>query len=100
MLMLNNGQRLETAADGHSLKVSEFEAYATQVGSTALVTGVRPGLKSAAIEAHAQAPVTPEQGWELALDRQGGDAAVAVGREHQGVGHDVSAEYTADPPPA
>ena len=37
MLTLNNGQRLETAADG-SLKVSEFETYATQVGSTALVT--------------------------------------------------------------
>lgn len=37
MLMLNNGQRLETAADGSGLKVSEFEEYATVVGASASV---------------------------------------------------------------
>jgi lipopolysaccharide export system permease protein len=33
ILMLNNGQRLETSADGKSLRVSEFEQYGTQVGN-------------------------------------------------------------------
>ncbi|WP_066265910.1 LPS export ABC transporter permease LptF [Hydrogenophaga palleronii] len=33
-LMLSNGQRLETAADQSSLKVSEFEEYGTQIGSS------------------------------------------------------------------
>jgi len=32
ILMLNNGQRLETSADGSSLRVSEFESYGTQIG--------------------------------------------------------------------
>jgi len=42
MLMLNNGQRLETAADQQGLKVSEFELYGTQVGATGrLVTGTQ-----------------------------------------------------------
>lgn len=36
ILMLNNGQRLETAADGKSLRVSEFESYGTQIGSSKL----------------------------------------------------------------
>ncbi len=42
---------------------------------------VRPGLKSAAIEAHAQAPVTPEQGWELALEMVLDDLAENVDLE-------------------
>lgn len=33
ILMLNNGQRLETAADGKSLRVSEFEQYGTHIGA-------------------------------------------------------------------
>ncbi|WP_137918044.1 LPS export ABC transporter permease LptF [Hydrogenophaga sp. 2FB] len=32
ILMLNNGQRLEAAADQGSLQVSEFEEYGTQIG--------------------------------------------------------------------
>lgn len=45
-LMLNNGQRLETAADGSGLKVSEFESYGTQIGSSAIgERGTQP-LKS------------------------------------------------------
>jgi lipopolysaccharide export system permease protein len=32
ILMLNNGQRLETSADGSSLRVSEFESYGTVIG--------------------------------------------------------------------
>ncbi|RJP65753.1 MAG: LPS export ABC transporter permease LptF [Comamonadaceae bacterium] len=36
VLMLNNGQRLEAAADQSSLKVSEFEEYGTQIGSSAI----------------------------------------------------------------
>lgn len=70
MLLLNNGQRLETAADGHSLKVSEFEAYATQVGSTALVTGVRPGLKSKSSWELVQQPTNAnlsELGWRIGM---------------------------------
>lgn len=35
-LMLNNGQRLEAAADQSSLRVSEFEEYGTQIGSSAI----------------------------------------------------------------
>jgi lipopolysaccharide export system permease protein len=34
LLMLNNGQRLEAAADQSNLKVSEFEEYGTQIGSS------------------------------------------------------------------
>jgi lipopolysaccharide export system permease protein len=33
-LMLSNGQRLEASADQSSLKVSEFEEYGTQIGSS------------------------------------------------------------------
>ncbi|WP_439518890.1 LPS export ABC transporter permease LptF [Hydrogenophaga sp.] len=35
-LMLNNGQRLETAADQSSQRVSEFEEYGTQIGTSAV----------------------------------------------------------------
>jgi lipopolysaccharide export system permease protein len=35
-LMLNNGQRLQAAADQSNMKVSEFEEYGTQIGSTAI----------------------------------------------------------------
>lgn len=69
MLTLNNGQRLETAADG-SLKVSEFETYATQVGSTALVTGARPGLKSRSSWELVQNPTQSnlgELGWRIGM---------------------------------
>ncbi|MBS3997047.1 MAG: LPS export ABC transporter permease LptF [Hydrogenophaga sp.] len=40
ILMLNNGQRLEIAADGSGLRVSEFEEYGTEVG-TATGSGAR-----------------------------------------------------------
>lgn len=46
MLKLNNGQRLETAADGRQMKVSEFEEYATLVGGTAQLGAIGQGLKS------------------------------------------------------
>ncbi|MDP1894948.1 MAG: LPS export ABC transporter permease LptF [Hydrogenophaga sp.] len=46
MLMLNNGQRLEIAADQSSLRVSEFEEYGTQVGESAAVVGGVQGLKA------------------------------------------------------
>ncbi len=35
-LMLSNGQRLETAADQGSLRVSEFEEYGTQIGAASV----------------------------------------------------------------
>ena len=46
ILMLNNGQRLEIAADQSSLRVSEFEEYGTQVGESAAVVGGVQGLKA------------------------------------------------------
>jgi lipopolysaccharide export system permease protein len=46
MLMLNNGQRLETAADQRSLKVSEFELYGTLVGSSADIASRGQGIKA------------------------------------------------------
>ena len=46
MLLLNNGQRLENSADRSSLKVSEFESYATVVGSSARIGGGGQGLKA------------------------------------------------------
>lgn len=46
LLILNNGQRMESAADRSSLKVSEFETYTTQVGSSARITSGRSSLKS------------------------------------------------------
>ena len=46
VLMLNNGQRLEIAADQSSLRVSEFEEYGTQVGENAAVIGGAQGLKA------------------------------------------------------
>ena len=45
-LMLNNGQRLETAADGSGLKVSEFQSYGTQIGSSAIGERGTQQLKS------------------------------------------------------
>lgn len=36
LLMLNNGQRLEAAADQGALQVSEFEEYGTQIGGATL----------------------------------------------------------------
>lgn len=46
ILMLNNGQRLETAADGSSLRVSEFETYGLQIGSEKPRDAVGSSLKS------------------------------------------------------
>ncbi|MDP2017765.1 LPS export ABC transporter permease LptF [Hydrogenophaga sp.] len=46
LLMLNNGQRLETAADGSGLKVSEFESYGTQIGSSSIGERGEQALKS------------------------------------------------------
>ncbi|MBU2488790.1 MAG: pilus assembly protein PilM [Proteobacteria bacterium] len=42
---------------------------------------VRPGLKSAAVEAHAQAPVDPELGWEPALEEVLAELSVRVNLE-------------------
>lgn len=55
ILMLNNGQRLETAADQSSLRVSEFEAYGTQIGADAISNRGARGLKARA-------------SWDLVLD--------------------------------
>jgi lipopolysaccharide export system permease protein len=46
VLMLNNGQRLEIAADQSSLRVSEFEEYGTLVGEGEAVVGSVQGLKA------------------------------------------------------
>ncbi|MBS3911299.1 MAG: LPS export ABC transporter permease LptF [Hydrogenophaga sp.] len=46
VLMLNNGQRLEIAADQSSLRVSEFEEYGTLVGDAEAVVGSAQGLKA------------------------------------------------------
>ncbi|MDP2264219.1 MAG: LPS export ABC transporter permease LptF [Hydrogenophaga sp.] len=45
-LMLNNGQRLETAPDGSSLRVSEFEEYGTEIGSATGLNTRAQGLKA------------------------------------------------------
>lgn len=45
-LMLNNGQRLETAPDGSGLRVSEFESYGTQIGSSSATERSAEALKS------------------------------------------------------
>jgi lipopolysaccharide export system permease protein len=45
-LLLNNGQRLETAPDGTSLRVSEFEEYGTEIGSSAGLNTRTQGLKA------------------------------------------------------
>lgn len=45
-LMLNNGQRLETAPDGNSLRVSEFEEYGTEIGSATGLNTRAQGLKA------------------------------------------------------
>jgi lipopolysaccharide export system permease protein len=52
MLVLNNGQRLETSADGKSLRVSEFETYGTQIG-----TDKRPGDRALSTKS--------QSSWEL-----------------------------------
>lgn len=46
MLTLNNGQRLETAADQQGLKVSEFELYATQVNASGRLVGGTQAVKA------------------------------------------------------
>jgi lipopolysaccharide export system permease protein len=46
ILLLNNGQRLETAPDGSSLRVSEFEEYGTEIGSAASSNTREQGLKA------------------------------------------------------
>jgi lipopolysaccharide export system permease protein len=46
MLMLNNGQRLETDPDQGGMKVSEFELYAVQVGASTRISSGALGLKS------------------------------------------------------
>ncbi len=45
-LMLNNGQRLDRAADGTELRVSEFREYGTQIGESAALIERRSGPKS------------------------------------------------------
>ena len=45
-LMLNNGQRLETAADQSSQRVSEFEEYGTQIGTSAATEPGAQALKA------------------------------------------------------
>jgi lipopolysaccharide export system permease protein len=45
-LLLNNGQRLEIAADGSELRVSEFEEYGLQIGAQTPSSSRSAGLKS------------------------------------------------------
>ena len=70
LLILNNGQRMESAADRSSLKVSEFETYTTQVGSSARITSGRSSLKSKPswelVEQPTQAHLG-ELGWRIGL---------------------------------
>lgn len=46
MLVLSNGQRLDTQPETGDLKVSEFEQYATQIGSTRVIPGSAQALKA------------------------------------------------------
>jgi lipopolysaccharide export system permease protein len=46
MLILSNGQRLDTSPDTGDLKVSEFEEYATQIGSSRAAPGSEQALKA------------------------------------------------------
>lgn len=46
ILMLNNGQRLESSADGSSLRVSEFEEYGTAISGNAVSGARAQGLKA------------------------------------------------------
>ena len=46
MLILSNGQRLDTSPDTGELKVSEFEEYATQIGSSRAAPGSEQALKA------------------------------------------------------
>ncbi len=68
-LLLSNGQRLETDAD-QRLQISEFEAYGTQVGVSALATGAGDRLKSRSTWALLQSPDPAslgELGWRLGM---------------------------------
>jgi len=70
MLMLNNGQRLETDPDQGGMKVSEFELYGVQVGSSARISSGGLGLKSRPsrqlIEEPTQANLG-ELGWRIGM---------------------------------
>ncbi len=46
MLILSNGQRLDTDPESGDLKVSEFEEYATQIGSSRVAPGSSQALKA------------------------------------------------------
>lgn len=46
MLILSNGQRLDTSPDSGDLKVSEFEEYATQIGYSRVAPGSSQALKA------------------------------------------------------
>lgn len=46
MLVLNNGQRLDMQPDTGDLKVSEFERYSTQIGSSRVIPGSQQALKA------------------------------------------------------
>ncbi len=69
-LMLNNGQRIETASGQGSLKVSEFETYGTLIGEAAVDSGRVQAITSRPTWALLQVP-TPagmgEVGWRLGM---------------------------------
>ncbi len=70
MLMLNNGQRLETDPDQGGMKVSEFELYGVQVGSSTRIASGGLGLKSKPskqlLEEPTQAHLS-ELGWRIGM---------------------------------
>ena len=70
MLMLNNGQRLETSADQSSLKVSEFELYGTQLGSKPGTVGANQPLKARSSWRLMKEPTAAhlgELGWRIGM---------------------------------
>ncbi|MCW5655901.1 LPS export ABC transporter permease LptF [Hydrogenophaga sp.] len=69
-LMLSNGQRLETAADQSTLRVSEFEEYGTQIGSSAASQRGAQALKARTSWDLIMDPTGPnlgELGWRVGL---------------------------------
>lgn len=70
MLMLDNGQRLETDTAQGGMKVSEFELYGVQVGASARISASGLGLKSRPsrqlIEDPTQAHLG-ELGWRIGM---------------------------------
>lgn len=70
MLMLDNGQRLEIAADGTGLKVSEFGSYGVQISAAEVAPGGRTSLKSMPIWELAQNSGPAQRGemaWRIGL---------------------------------